>query len=802
MTAALDYYYNQDDFFDTELLPADPVGQDFIRLFNPHYWDFVYARVSRFKQQVNWYLEKQYPLEPRILWRMYKNPKELVGLSFKEQTNYFVLDIDWYSQYHPRTDKYMFKELLGRLEDIGLCRPIIIQSSSSGGLHVYFFLPYPIHSYTLAAAIAEHLYWGGFNLDGGQLELYPHPKRWSKEPSSFRPIRLPLQAGSWVLDGDFQAIHNDVQLFLEEAELTSTLQDMDALSEALGLAPEWSARQFSSGEGKMTAVHFRNHLEAIMAEGWTGFGQTNNILKKIATYGVIFQDLSGQDLADYIARKAQSLPGYYIFCRHRHEIHQRAKHVGKWAESYPYNPYPDSPIRDITYKQHDEIFFGRGHNSTNANGSKVVSFTKVKQRHERTVEKLSTVITLLQEAGTYPEATTARGNAIIAKSKEVYGEGISPNTLRKNQYRKYWHPLYIEIEQQQEASIGQVSVIACCERDTEFILPDPWDELEESQSLEPVLGHYLSDWERYWQEREVKSRQSKDLQELHQNSIYEGQRLLAPSLSASEEIAIYNSQELIQIETDSKFNLFLTVLILVILINSRVNSQCKYKLNLFIFKHLEFLRVKSRYVLPSQFNDRSDASGSATSNQQPSSSNHNPATDAQQAHEQGQTASDGHKDTPSDSSSLQGQIKGNSANSTNNLPKLVGAEIPKPASTTTANNQQQPTAFSQALEESENTDGDLIAPLPPLQWQEARFKFSTLQEAKRKLNTFCISQGVRLLPQMRDQLRQFLQHCLMDKSEYPTLQQQAWEWFASNQELIAQIKDLTEFWDHFGDLVY
>lgn len=546
MIAALDYYYYQDESDSNQLLPTDPVGQDFFRIFKPHLWDFLYGYITK-EGSAKWYKESRYPIEPRILWNMYKNPKKLVGLSFGEETRKIVLDIDWYSPYHPRSNEYLFKEILHTLEDIGLCRPIVIQSSSSGGIHVYYFLPYPIHSYTLAAAIAQHLSNVGFWLEDGDLEMFPNPKRWSETPTAFKAIRAPLQAGSFVLDRFFQALHSDIALFLEEAELTATLQDMDLLVDSLGLAQDWSERQFRRKweTSKMSGVQYKSHLEAIMREGWTGFGQTNEILKKVATYGVIFKHLSGQALADYIEAKAQTLPNYHIFCRHTHEIDQRAKDLSKWAAGFPYLPYAESPVRDITYKEYNEIFFGRGKNNnssnnSNANSSNVIPFPKNKY-HERTMEKLSTVIGVLQQSGTYPDMTTARGKAIIAKSIEIYGEGISPNTLRKKGYREYWHPLYIVLE---ESSQAQAGVTACPELVAAFVLPDVWDELESQETREPLLGEYLSDWERYWWNREWKSRQSKGLSELQQNSIYEGILALAPSQSASVETNNYNSQEL------------------------------------------------------------------------------------------------------------------------------------------------------------------------------------------------------------------------------------------------------------------
>jgi hypothetical protein len=791
MIAAVDYYYNTSDFSSTELLPSDPVGQDFIRIFNPHYWDFIYGRAPKNGKKVRWYTESRYPLEARIFWKMYKDPKQLLGLSFGEETNYFVLDVDWFSQYHPLTNKYLFREILGILEDIGLCRPIIIQSSESGGLHVYYFLPYPIHSYTLSAAITQHLYTRGFEIDNGQLELYPNPKKWSREASSFKAIRCPLQAGSFVLNKDYQPVHNDIALFLEEAELTSTLQDMDTLTEALGLAQEWSEKQFVSGERKMSTHNWRNNLEVIMGEGWTGFGQTNEILKKIATYGVVFKELQGKELYEYISRKAQSLPNYYIFCRHQHEIDRRAREVGKWAESYPYLIYAQSPIRDITYKEHSENCFGKNANASGG-GNKVVAINKRQETHQKTMEKVTEVIGLLKQEGSFPERATARGNAIIAKSKEVYKQGVSPNTLRKEEYRVLWHPLYEVVE---VVGLGQLGVIADCERVSGYFLPDVWEELENQEGgegVECVLGEYLSDWERYWWDRELESRENKGLKELHPNSIYEGIRFLGAAKEPELERASDNSQELgletIQLENNLinelkvKFHLILISSFLVqitVLILLNIDSICV----------LAFSPLWRRYVLLAH-ESTEERNRACEEEQQPSPVHQSgDGYQAQQPALQTDKIESSQVRLTSPAGDNQGQIEDKETNSCNGS-----------FNTDTTSGYHQP-ALTQAPDNL-SSHNDSQSEITPLQWQEAKFKMETLQKAKQQLNIFCNVRGVRLMPQIRDQLRQFLQHCLMDKSPYPALREQAWQWFASHQEIINQIKDFTDFWDYFEDLAY
>ncbi len=74
------------------------------------------------------------------------------------------------------------------------------------------------------------------------------------------------------------------------------------------------------------AEKFINDLNAEIELGWTGPGQTNYLLGRITMREYIFRHilngghpLSGETLVDAIVEVAQSLPGYFEYCRHRHK---------------------------------------------------------------------------------------------------------------------------------------------------------------------------------------------------------------------------------------------------------------------------------------------------------------------------------------------------------------------------------------------------------------------------------------------------------------------------------------------------
>jgi hypothetical protein len=433
------------------LTPREFVGKLFVKYFN-HGWSYIYAVMPKEEKKAKWYTKKGYPLELRNLWSRFKNKGKLLGLRFGKDTNYLLFDFDRWGEYHPYENEEKFKEVLGILEEIGLCRPIIIRSSQSGGLHVYYFLPYHVHSFTLAATIERVLADRGHFLRKGHLEVFPNPKPYNKSRiTDFNGHRLPLQpcSGSYLVDFDYQPVSDDISIFLQQAEFTSSLQDMESLSKAMTVTDRWYKRQFiygqKRGDKKMSGAEFRFDLEEVIDEGWTGRGQTNDLLLKMGAFGVVFLALSGERLVDYIVKTAINSPGYAQYCGHRHEIDKRAREVARSAENFAYLPYCNYPTRHISYS---ENFYGivregkNGNDNVSNKDSNIIRFPKSRERHEQTVERVAEIVGILKAEGAFPEGICKRERAIRAKSIEMYGVGGSFTTLRKPEYLPLWHPLH------------------------------------------------------------------------------------------------------------------------------------------------------------------------------------------------------------------------------------------------------------------------------------------------------------------------------------------------------------------------
>ncbi|MEM7580634.1 MAG: hypothetical protein AAF316_12455, partial [Cyanobacteria bacterium P01_A01_bin.80] len=384
---------------------------------------------------------------------------------FDKYTNYFVVDIDEKSRNHPDKSRENYDGILQALEEIGMCRVVVINSSESEGIHLYYFLPYPVYSIALAVAVKQALFQAGYRLKSGQLEIFPNPKHYNPDKkTSYRSHRLPLQKNSFLLDWDLQPISDSVETLLDWADLTASSQDMECLGEALKVAEQWLSAQYYLRRGKNSAEQWCWDLEETIEQGWTGSGQTNDMLLALAKYGIIFKRHLGEELVEYMLSTALSSPGYTEFCNHKHEIEKRVRERARSAENYPYYPYRGEPPRPRTYK---EQFGEDGVNN-------VIQLHPSKERHAKTIERIRAVIAMLKSEGAFPETAYKRTQAIIKKSKAAYGKGVSQTTLHKKEYLPLWHPGYENRE--------DVNTDKGVEKYP--ILPDPWETVPEEQKPE------------------------------------------------------------------------------------------------------------------------------------------------------------------------------------------------------------------------------------------------------------------------------------------------------------------------------
>ena len=284
----------------------------------------------------NWQTESRFPLLDRKILQGGK----LHGVRFGTHTDYLLFDIDFSSRYHPNQDRLAIEGIKGALEEIGLVSFFPIQSSDSGGIHLYIPMSESQPSWEISLLVKLKLEAAGYLIAPGHLEIFPNPRGYSDKLSLYNGHRLPLQQGSYLLNKDFEPIFSTQEEFVKRwkfAQQNNTITNRQIKAQIKKL-------KRTSYYRSKKASDFRNDLEAVINSGWTGRGQTNELLGKIALKAYIFDGLQGTPLAMAIADTARSLPGYDEYCQHQSKIDLKSRDWARSVERDPkYYPYQEKP---------------------------------------------------------------------------------------------------------------------------------------------------------------------------------------------------------------------------------------------------------------------------------------------------------------------------------------------------------------------------------------------------------------------------------------------------------------------------
>jgi hypothetical protein len=386
----------------------------FLRLF-PHRYDYIWAAHPLPSSKPDWQTETRHPLSDRLI----QQGSYLYGVRFGPETNYAVLDIDAGSPYHPSKDTQAIDRLLTALEPLGFVSHLVVQSSHSGGLHLYFPFETAQVSWKLALAISSLLENAGFKLYPGHLEVFPNPRPYLVEgqPSLYSAHRLPLQMGSYLLNSDYQPVTYSQSNFLRQWHYARDRNDVETKTIARILSQ--AKRRCFKLSGK--ADKFLNDLNAEIEFGWTGHGQTNRLLGRIAMRTYVFhhilhsvEPLTGDRLIQKIISIAKALPGYEDWCQHQHEIEDRAKEWARSVETSHYFPYGNKQLETQEPKKQP--------NPWN------------KRRLEETRQKIKDAIADLLNRSILPSNATQRFKILITYN-------IGGGSLYK--HRDLWHPEFL-----------------------------------------------------------------------------------------------------------------------------------------------------------------------------------------------------------------------------------------------------------------------------------------------------------------------------------------------------------------------
>lgn len=279
---------------------------------------------------------KKVPLVLGTVESHYRRTVAILGKRFGRLTNYLLIDVDINSLFHPRNGG--LAPILNAMEALGLCRYLLVRSSTSGGLHIYFPLDEPVSSWGLACAAHAALTAYGVEIIGGQCELFPNKKAFNAEHNGHR---LPLQNGSFLLDDNFSCISNEKACFLHGWQTAATRQDKETLLLALAgkitftpapVAPTATPQQPATAPQVLHPPTTRRTKHVIPPITWTRIGQSNDIMRELVNYGNRYLGLSNpDDLAGWIKAVAPQLPGYQEFASPRSK---RDIESGNWSQRW------------------------------------------------------------------------------------------------------------------------------------------------------------------------------------------------------------------------------------------------------------------------------------------------------------------------------------------------------------------------------------------------------------------------------------------------------------------------------------
>jgi hypothetical protein len=404
--------------------------QTFLKLF-PHRFDFIYANHPEPGTSPHWQTESRYPLTDRMV----SQGSYLYGVRFGTQTQYCLLDIDRKSPYHPATDPFAIARIAASLEPIGLVRYVVITSSYSGGLHLYFPFTELHPAWMIGTAVTTILEKSGFLVRSGSLEVFPNRRPYSDhgKPSLFNAHRLPLQQGSYLLDQSFNAVWTDRQRFVEQWQLCQQQNHISRKSIERLIRQNRPQKHQVSGK----AAQFLKDLNIEIEAGWTGTGQTNYLLGRITMKLYIFnhllesnEPLEGRALVEKIVETACALPGYQDWCNHQHEIEQRATEWARCIESSRYFHYGIAKAANLNQPVNQR------------------DWNQEQQQQAR--QRIQQAIAQLLEQDQLPAQTTARFKALVSC-------GVGGGSLYR--HKDLWHPDYLTEPEPLEAENRQTNLL-------------------------------------------------------------------------------------------------------------------------------------------------------------------------------------------------------------------------------------------------------------------------------------------------------------------------------------------------------
>ena len=268
-------------------------------------------------------------------------------------------------------------------------------------------------SFGIACAIKACLKKHNYEIAAGVLETFPNTKKYDSE---YNGHRLPLQTGSYILNKDLQIIGKDLHQFVEIWLTIQEQQDLDLLKQAMSEAKA----NYEPPKDNRKLIKWREDLEKQIQEGWTGKGQSNQLLCIMGKYARVFlgcEDIEA--IANYISKTARVTTGFLKFCGEIKRLDKKATDIAKWCLKNHFTW--GSKKKELTEEEE--------------NLSKKSKSQKAARKAER-IERICMSVSELNKTGEMP--TTIRGMA------QAIAQGAKVSVQTLYDLKELWHPEFTE----------------------------------------------------------------------------------------------------------------------------------------------------------------------------------------------------------------------------------------------------------------------------------------------------------------------------------------------------------------------
>jgi len=411
------------------LRPISEESAEFLRDYYAHYKHQPIRAV--YDHRPAWLTYEYIGLDELI--KAWRDEEELVGVRPGSKANQLVIDIDPGSKYHPhpagQTENWTEVENIRTvLLNLGL-ESVLFYSSDRAGIHIRVFLPEAVNALHLGAAVEYALADKGYILKNGEIELSPRIKQYDPDPTKIKlhqAFRLPMQRGGAYIGIGYEVEEREDNLDFLVKIIKRNIEEHDidilkaAMSRAYDRLYESNKNQIYVPTARGKAAKFKESMEARMERGFTGQGQTNELMKEALKYGYIFLRLTGEELKNWLHETMETMPGYKEYCGHQHEMEKKAAVWQRWIEKSRYYPFGGKV----------PVTVGSLEGEQNRNQTK----------SEAALAKLKLVVGQINETCETVKDVFAKIRDKAAEFKNFQTK-FSNSTLYKPEYRQIWEKL-------------------------------------------------------------------------------------------------------------------------------------------------------------------------------------------------------------------------------------------------------------------------------------------------------------------------------------------------------------------------